>query len=326
MKIRQPGASRAPSSSRAISCAVLELVEQPPHAVEVLGRRRRRSDWPGRGRSAPGAAHGPGSRRRGPKRPARPRRRRSLPCARGSRRAAALRPRPSVRPDRRALMKLLTSVERRRASCPPSSETMRFSTLPSAPTSTASARVVAQRHEVELLEAQLAASARAPRRRPGDRPDSAAEAAASASSIGWSRTICRSISRRSRGSGAAACMIPSTNRRSPLSVGIRPAEVCGWVSSPRSSSSCITPRIEAGDRLTRPGQRLRPDRQPALEIGLDHQAEDLAHAVGQFADRLGHAHASRIAAPCRSRDAPAPVSGELPICARPDAPPTRCAN
>ena len=36
------------------------------------------------------------------------------------------------------------------------------------------------------------------------------------------------------------------------------------------------------------GQRLGADRQPALEIGFDHEAEDLAHAVGQFADRLGH--------------------------------------
>ena len=38
MKIRQPGASRALSSRRAISCALLELVEQPPHPLEVFGR------------------------------------------------------------------------------------------------------------------------------------------------------------------------------------------------------------------------------------------------------------------------------------------------
>jgi len=53
-------------------------------------------------------------------------------------------------------------------------------------------------------------------------------------------------------------MIPSTNSRSPLSVGTRPAEVCGWVSSPRSSNSCITPRIEAGDRLTLPASIFDP--------------------------------------------------------------------
>ena len=35
--MRQPGASRALSSSRAISCVILELVEQPPYAIEVLG-------------------------------------------------------------------------------------------------------------------------------------------------------------------------------------------------------------------------------------------------------------------------------------------------
>ena len=120
-------------------------------------------------------------------------------------------------------------------------------------------------------------------------------------------------------------MIPSTNRRSPLSVGIRPAEVCGWVSSPRSSSSCITPRIEAGDRLTLPASAFDPTGSAALEIGLDHQAEDLAHAVGQFADRLRswRMHLG-LAARRRSRDAPAPVSGDLPYAPvrtrpRPDA-------
>ena len=38
MKIRQPGASRALSSRRAISCAILKLVEQPPNAVQILRR------------------------------------------------------------------------------------------------------------------------------------------------------------------------------------------------------------------------------------------------------------------------------------------------
>src|SRR5438067_1978024 len=43
-------------------------------------------------------------------------------------------------------------------------------------------------------------------------------------------------------------------------------------------------------------QHFRPDRQPALEIGFDDQPENLAHAIGQFADRLGHGYASRIEA------------------------------
>jgi hypothetical protein len=53
--------------------------------------------------------------------------------------------------------------------------------------------------------------------------------------------------------------MPSTNRRRPRSVGIRPALVCGLERSPSSSSSCITPRIDAGDRL-------RPD---AIAIVFD---------------------------------------------------------
>ena len=38
-----------------------------------------------------------------------------------------------------------------------------------------------------------------------------------------------------------------------------------------------------------PASAFDPIGMPALEIGLDHEAEDLPHAVGQFADRLGHA-------------------------------------
>ena len=161
------------------------------------------------------------------------------------------------------------------------------------------------------------------------RPDSAADAAASASSIGWSRTICRSISRRSRGSGAAACMIPSTNRRRPLSVGIRPAEVCGWVSSPRSSSSCITPRIEAGDRLMR--TRRAPSSRPAARARDRLRPRGRrSRACGRSVRRSAVAHASMHLGLARSSRGlgtrPAPVSGDMILCARPDAPPTRCAN
>ena len=60
-----------------------------------------------------------------------------------------------------------------------------------------------------------------------ERPESAAVAAPIASSIGPARSIRASIAARSSRDGSAACMMPSTNRRSPVSVGIRPADVCG---------------------------------------------------------------------------------------------------
>ena len=91
--------------------------------------------------------------------------------------------------------------------------------------------------------------------------------------------------------GSATCIIPSTNSRSPSSVGIRPALVCGAASRPSSSSSLSTERIEAGDRLTPAlGQRLRAHRLPAVEIALDHQAEDLARArsVSSLTGGRGH--------------------------------------
>ncbi len=83
-----------------------------------------------------------------------------------------------------------------------------------------------------------------------ERPDSAAVAADSASSIGPPSAMPASIARRSSTEGSAACIMPSTKRRNPVSVGMRPAEVCGAASSPSSSRSCITLRIDAGDRLS----------------------------------------------------------------------------
>ena len=50
--------------------------------------------------------------------------------------------------------------------------------------------------------------------------------------------------------GSPICIIPSTNSRNPLSVGIRPALVCGAASRPSDSSSASTERIEAGERLS----------------------------------------------------------------------------
>jgi len=84
-----------------------------------------------------------------------------------------------------------------------------------------------------------------------DSPDSVELVAASASSIGPLSAIRDSIAARSSGVGSAACIMPSTNSRSPDSVGIRPAEVCGAASRPSSSRSCMTLRIEAGDRFIR---------------------------------------------------------------------------
>ena len=83
-----------------------------------------------------------------------------------------------------------------------------------------------------------------------ERPESAAVALLIASSIGPPRSISASIAARSSGRGSATCMMPSTNRRRPGSVGIRPAEVCGAASRPDSSRSCMTLRIEAGERLS----------------------------------------------------------------------------
>ncbi|MNC96527.1 hypothetical protein D3C83_139240 [compost metagenome] len=37
------------------------------------------------------------------------------------------------------------------------------------------------------------------------------------------------------------------------------------------------------------GNRLGPDRLPAVEVCLDHQPENVAHARGQVANRLSHA-------------------------------------
>ena len=63
-------------------------------------------------------------------------------------------------------------------------------------------------------------------------------------------------------------MIPSTNRRSPLSVGMRPAEVWGAASSPASSISADHKRAldhELFDLLNGPMKftpALRPDGTP----------------------------------------------------------------
>ena len=155
MKIRQPGASRAPSSRRAISC----------RSSSSSSSRRTRS------RSSPAllvdqiglAAH---DQHRAPRMVLAPRRepRRdqlgggvverllALADLAGAARASAS---PSVIPDRRALTKLATSLSaagagpRHRAARSGSRRCRR------SPTSTASARPGVERDEIELLEAQL---------------------------------------------------------------------------------------------------------------------------------------------------------------------------
>ena len=57
------------------------------------------------------------------------------------------------------------------------------------------------------------------------------------------------IASRSSSASSPNCSRPSTNSRSPCSVGSRPAEVCGANSSPASVRSAITLRMVAGDRL-----------------------------------------------------------------------------
>ncbi len=123
---------------------------------------------------------------------------------------------------------------------------MRFSTCPSSPTSTARARPAA----IGTNDSCASLGSRrgtitipaAP-----DRSDSKALVRSSASSTGPGVPSFSRIAARSSAVGSATCIIPSTNSRSPMSVGMRPALVCGAASRPMPSSSASTDRIEAGD-------------------------------------------------------------------------------
>ena len=143
-----------------------------------------------------------------------------------------------------ALARAWTNAE---AVVPGARSTTRFSTCPSSPTITASARPGLSGTK---LICRSTSSARGTRTSPAqaDRPDKAAVVAASASSTGPERTALPSIAARSSALGSATRIMPSTNSRNPISVGIRPALVCGWLSNPSASSSAMTLRIEAGDR------------------------------------------------------------------------------
>ena len=127
----------------------------------------------------------------------------------------------------------------------------RFSTLPSSPTSTTSARA-APSGTKEICERRISRRGTMTTPAPAERSDSARLAAASAASIVPPSASPRSICWRSAAEGSAACMIPSTNSLRPTSVGIRPALVCGAASSPASCSSCSTVRIEADESPTAP--------------------------------------------------------------------------
>ena len=91
----------------------------------------------------------------------------------------------------------------------------------------------------------------------------------------------RSISARSVPETSPTSRMPSTNRRRPSWVGMRPAETCGLSSRPSSSRSCMTLRIVAArDAFAqRAAERARADRLAGVEIGLDQPAEHLAAAL-----------------------------------------------
>ena len=127
----------------------------------------------------------------------------------------------------------------------------RFSTCPLASTSTASARVGSRGTKLICASLRSAVGTSTIPAAP-DRSDSMALAASSRCSRGPGSPSRASIARRSSALGWVICIIPSTNSRNPLSVGLRPAETCGAASRPSFSRSASTDRMEAGDRSTAP--------------------------------------------------------------------------
>ena len=184
-------------------------------------------------------------------------------------------------------MKLLTSVSAA-ALVPPSSETMRFSTLPSEPDQHRQRARAAQRHEVQLLERQLALRREDHAGRlaePGERRRSRRE-----------RILDRLVADDLPLDLAPLARIGRGRLHDPVDEQAEPAvgrDSAGRGMRMREQPPLLQFLHHAADRGRRQadaaGERLRPDRQTALEIGFDHQAEDVAHAVRQFADRLGHA-------------------------------------
>jgi hypothetical protein len=163
----------------------------------------------------------------------------------------------------------------------------RFSTWPSAKTSTTSAR-----------------SARGSRIRCGESAPRAwgeNEACATSdptaprrSGRAWRRRRVRwnqrgvEPSRGPRRRAAPTSSRPSTNMRRPSWVGTRPAETCGLPSRPRYSRSCMTLRIVAAltcSDMVRVSVR-EPDGIAGIEIALDDPPEDLAAAVVHLLRKL----------------------------------------
>ena len=66
-----------------------------------------------------------------------------------------------------------------------------------------------------------------------------------------------------------------------MSVGIRPALVCGWVMKPSSSSTAMSLRTVAGrdSQVVPLDQCLRTDRLLGLDVVLDDRSEDVELAV-----------------------------------------------
>ena len=127
---------------------------------------------------------------------------------------------------------------------------------------------------------------------PRETPDSMAEASARAVSRVWPEAaarICASMRARSSEVTSPISIMASTKKRRPVSVGRRPALVCGAKISPAASRSAITLRIEAGESaIGRMRERWRePTGSPVVEIALDDLAEDFAGAVVQLRDGAG---------------------------------------
>lgn len=149
---------------------------------------------------------------------------------------------------------MLASV-RADAGRPAGSATMRFSTSPPSVTITTSARwSPSGTNSMCLSGASAFGEITSPAQRDG--PASVDDASSSISDTvrPAAAHLPSMLARSSALMSPPISSRPSTNIRRPASVGSRPAEVCGAYSSPASSRSAITLRMEAGDS-TSPSRR-----------------------------------------------------------------------
>ncbi len=134
----------------------------------------------------------------------------------------------SVRPRMRALRKFAASVSPE-GGRPGGRSTSRFSIEPSSETSTTSARVGSRRTNSTCFSRGfcfVVTTTPAPR----ETPESSVEASASALSKVWpvaAARICASTRSRSSAVRSPISSMASTKKRRPISVGSRPALVCG---------------------------------------------------------------------------------------------------